>query len=124
MRPLSRIWIILPIVFLLACATALLVGLMAFQIDDIQRANEQRMTSHFITMLMGFPAAFFLAGALSDLGKVVGLELFSVSTTMSGFVRDWLFIVAIGYIQWFVLLPALWRLIAVARGKRKRPKSS
>ena len=81
------------------------------------------MTSYLIAMLLGFPAAFFLPGALSDLGKAVNLDLFSVSTTLGAFVRDWFLIVALGYLQWFVLLPALWRLIKAVR-RRTGPTSS
>jgi hypothetical protein len=80
--------------------------------------SEQRLVVHIGMVVLGFPVNFFVPGYLSDLLKPYGYELFSVSHPGAlPFVRDWAIMALLGWLQWFVLLPAIFRLF------RGRPKN-
>jgi len=111
---MARLALVARIIFLTLCLITLAIGLFAFQLDNVQRANEQRMTAHLLTILVGFPTAFFVTGLLSDFGKSIGIEFFSVSPTVLGFIRDWLVSVILGYVQWFLIVPSISRFIGRA----------
>jgi hypothetical protein len=69
---------------------------------------ERRMLTFFGMQLIGFPLAMFLPGPLSDLARTLGLELFNVGQpTIAAFGRDWLILLVLGWVQWFIAIPWL-----------------
>ena len=118
---MSRNLVALRVVFVGLCVTALAVGLSAYVVADVQDANERRLGGQLLVMLLGFPTAFFGAGTLSDMARHFGIQTFDVAAEPLPYVRDWLIVVLLGYAQWFVIVPALWRMVGSAiRGKKKR----
>jgi hypothetical protein len=81
--------------------------------------SEQRLIAHLGMVLLGFPANFFVPGYLSDIFKPFGLELFSVShPTALPFTRDWAIMTLLGWLQWFVALPLIYRLVKRMMGRK------
>lgn len=103
------------IIFILwtACALGLLaIGLFSYSGatagENATMLGERRMVVHMGMTVLGFPANMFIPGFLSDLLKPFGYELFSVShTSVALFVRDWAILFILGWVQWFVVLPAV-----------------
>ena len=74
------------------------------------------MSVYLLMMLLGFPLGFFVPGYLSDILNPHGYELFSVShAAVILFVRDWSILLVLGWLQWFVIVPMLLRLILPRR---------
>lgn len=80
--------------------------------------GEQRMVAYLGMIVLGFPINFFVPGYLSDLLNPLGHELFSVSHgSPILFIRDWGIMLVLGWLQWFIVAPALVRLMM--RGRKK-----
>jgi hypothetical protein len=104
-----------------ACAVLLLaVGVWTYSNamsgENPTSLGEQRMSVYFLMMMLGFPLGFFVPGWLSDILNPHGYELFSVSHTAAIlFVRDWVILLVLGWLQWFGIVPMLLRLILPRR---------
>jgi hypothetical protein len=121
---MSRTSIGLRLVFVGLCVIALLVGASAYWETDVQNANERRFGGQILTMSLGFPTAFFGAGFISDTAHFFGINTFDVAAAPLVYVRDWSIVALLGYVQWFVILPALLRMIrsGMRAKKEKGPK--
>jgi hypothetical protein len=66
----------------------------------------------FSMLALSFPAGVVFAAAISGLYWVMG-RMFGVtfSTGYMDLVLEWAGFVVFGYIQWFVLLPRLWKTV-------------
>jgi hypothetical protein len=112
-------WVIASVWFV--CAVGLLgLGLISFgssvSTETATMLAERRMLTFFGMQVIGFPIATFLPGPMSDLAKSFGLELFNVAQpSMMAFVGDWVILLVLGWLQWFVLLPWLLRVFTQRR---------
>lgn len=111
---MSRISLALRWLFVGLCIFALAMGMSAYLMADLQLANERRLGGHLLAMALGFPTAFFGAGFLSDVARYFGVQTFDVAAEPFLYFRDWLFVVVLGYVQWFVVLPTIWRFLGLA----------
>lgn len=98
----------------LACAAAFLaVGLASYGSwsagEDATVLGTRRMNSIFAMQVLGFPAALVIPPMVISAGRKAGVELFSDPGAV-GFVTDWVFLFALGAVQWFLLVPWLLRL--------------
>jgi hypothetical protein len=116
---MTRIAIIIRVAFAIFCAAALAIGLSAYGVSDVQQANERRLGGQLLTMMLGFPTAFFGAGVVSDVARHFGFQTFDVAATPARYVGDWLIVALLGYLQWFVIVPGAWRLMRWAARRAK-----
>lgn len=104
-----------------ACAFVLLgTGLWSYSNamsgENPASLGEQRMIVYLGMIVLGFPINFFVPGYLSDLLNPHGYEMFSVSHSSAIlFVRDWAIMLVLGWLQWFVVVPALVRVFVRRR---------
>lgn len=77
------------------------------------------MADVLVLMLSGFPSGMYVAGVLGD--YVVGTG--KVVDGFFGYILLALGTVAAGYLQWFILLPLLWRWCKAKRSGASAPKS-
>jgi hypothetical protein len=108
---MTRTALFIRVAFVTLCVAALAAGLSAYGVSDTQQANERRLGGQLLTMMFGFPTAFFGAGVVSDVARHFGFQTFDVATTPARYVGDWLIVALLGYVQWFVIVPGVWRLL-------------
>jgi hypothetical protein len=64
----------------------------------------------FEMMVLTFPASYLVAGLLILTGGILGLVgLRLPPPSKAGMTVDWLIFVLAGYLQWFLIVPILWR---------------
>ena len=119
---MTRTYWTIALLWTIACVACLLIGLGTFSSSGVEvslPSSERRMISHLGTQILGFPAAFMLAGSIADLAREHGIILYSVtSASAAPFLRDWAISYVIGFVQWFVVVPWLVRMIRRVRGQR------
>jgi hypothetical protein len=59
------------------------------------------------------PVSFF--AALAAIGHATGTDVLGLVPASAGFITLWLFLLAVGYLQWFRGLPWLWRKVGAVR---------
>lgn len=76
-------------------------------------------------LLLAFPISLLVAGlfsAMSLLQEPLGVPLLdAIGSNYVGFSVMWLAFLVAGYLQWFVLLPWLWRKWKTRRGRSAAP---
>jgi hypothetical protein len=105
------------IIFVLwtGCALGLLtLGLLSYSGvtagETATMLGERRMAVYMGMTILGFPINLLVTSLLSDLLKPLGYDLFSVSHSSSAlFIRDWGILTFLGWLQWFVVFPAVVR---------------
>ena len=86
---------------------ALLVSLVAY---DGKPNSDADLLLGYAMLTLSFPLGLVLAAASSLLGQIVYAATGHIFTTSyASLVVTWLVFFIAGYLQWFVLLPWLWR---------------
>lgn len=97
------------------CALALLgLGLLSYSGvtagETATMLGERRMVVYMGMTILGFPINLLVTSLLSELLKPLGDDLFSVSHLSAAlFIRNWGILTFLGWLQWFVMLPAIVR---------------
>ena len=65
-------------------------------------------------LALTFPSGILVAGAYALLS---GADAINTMNPVYGFSVIWSAFVLVGYIQWFKILPTIWRRLAIARAK-------
>ena len=77
-------------------------------LQDIHN-GEAHILFAMLMVLLTFPAGFILVSAISFIGMVLDRFLgLSLPSNEIMLVPLWLGFVAVGYFQWFILVPRLW----------------
>jgi len=99
--------ILVRILWLSICIAALVDAHIGYQGNSDWKLEEGLA---FEMLILSFPASFVVVAVLILLGE--GLRLFGLALPGSNRAEmtiTWLLFVMAGYIQWFLLLPKLWR---------------
>jgi len=65
-------------------------------------------------LALTFPSGILVAGAFALLSSADAINMMN---PVYGFSVTWSAFVLVGYIQWFKILPKIWRRLAIARAK-------
>lgn len=79
--------------------------------DGMPATRDAELILMYGMLVLSFPASqvvLLILGAIGSLAEVWGGG-FSIPTNHLTLVVDWLFFLGVGYLQWFMLLPWLWR---------------
>jgi hypothetical protein len=107
--PASIVGRLLAIAWLLACSGVLLFAWEQRHIHDMPEAFVWLM--NFLTIPAGLPVAAVAGIATSEISKFFGITYHP----FWDLVPFWIVITMVGYLQWFMLLPLLWRKLRAPR---------
>lgn len=95
-------------IWLLACAAVLFIAVYSYEPNS---ANDVGPLFLWLMIMLTFPSGLLVASVAALIVVLVGSDA-SVSISPTGYyVSLWLVFVVAGYMQWFRLLPWLWRKI-------------
>jgi hypothetical protein len=122
----SRTYWIVFVAWMLGAMVLLGVGLFSFTPavanETPAMVGERRMFSILGMQIIGFPTATLVPWIAIDLGRQLGIWDPDAQSSVIGFLKDWAILAVLGALQWFVLLPWLYRLMK--RGVRKSGTSA
>ena len=99
-RALKWLWV-------LGAFLALLASLLAY---DGKPNSDADLLLGYAMLTLSFPLGLVLAAALSLLGQIAyAITGYVFTTSYASIAVTWLLFFIAGYLQWFVLLPWLWR---------------
>ncbi len=104
------------------------IGILLFTLhlyDGTPATRDAELILLYGMMALSFPASQVVAlilGAIGYLSEMWG-ESLSIPSNYLTLVAEWLVFLGVGYLQWFVLLPWLWRRWKSRRVKPASPSS-
>lgn len=108
----------LRLLWVLLCITVIVVTFIIY--DGTPATRDAELILIYGMMMLSFPAGQIIALIFAALGyalETVGLGL-AIPSGYSGFLCEWVVFFAVGYVQWFIVVPFFVRWLR-ARGQRR-----
>ena len=83
----------------------------------VGRLNRIRFDSQLVVGLSGHPLGIYGPGAVHDVLALVGTD---IGDGPVGYTIGWLVLAGFGYLQWFVIIPLVFRLVGSWLGLRRK----